>query len=144
MILVSVMFVTSGAAGSQQASAGFGTQLGMDAERFEQQRRLVEELKSAQSILMRRRAEAGSVGSNSSNKDQDQRSPSQQMTSLPAALQNGIHVDKPQVPAAVAPSTKKTRSEPDTASDSIKVSLLFGTYVCVFCYPFIFNFLNIS
>jgi len=79
----------------------------MSAEMAEQQRRLVEELKSAQSILRRRRAQAAA----SETGQQHQ-------------LQNGgIHVSKPNAPSIDAPCmTKKPRSEPDAAApDAIHV-----------------------
>lgn len=79
---------------------------GIDPERAEQQRRLLEELKSAQSILMRRRAETVP------DTDDDQR---QQTTP------NGIHVDKPQVHTADAVWSKKPRSQLPAAADSAKV-----------------------
>jgi len=79
---------------------------GMDPERAEQQRRLLEELKSAQSILMRRRAETVPEA------DDEQR---QQTTP------NGIHVDKPQVHTADAVWSKKPRSQLPAAADSAKV-----------------------
>jgi len=105
---------------SRRAGAGSGTQTvtfgappGMNAEMVEQQRRLVEELKSAQSILrMRRRAQADETD------DPHQRP---QRTTSPPTAQNGIHEDKPNIPTADASRTKKPRSEPDAAPDSVKV-----------------------
>jgi len=101
--------------GGQLGPAGLAAQAGMDPERAEQQRLLVEELKSAQSILMRRKAAA--AADTDSSTDHDQRL--HQTTSTPTT-QNGIHVDKSKVPRADASWTKKTKSE-NVASYSIKV-----------------------
>ena len=109
-----------GGTAGQPGTVGFGAQSGMDPERAEQQRRLVEELKSAQSILMRRRAAAADTDSSSTDHDQHQK----QITSA-STTQNGIHADKPKVPAADAPWTKKPRSEMDVASDLTKVCVDF-------------------
>jgi len=94
---------------------GGGSEL--DPETVEQQRRLVEELKSAQSILRRRRAQAEDGGQ-----------PTRLQSPPPPATQNGIHVDKPRARAADALSPKKPRSEPDAACDSTKVFYSFRCY----------------
>jgi len=87
----------------------------MDPERAEQQRRLVEELKSAQNILRRRRAADG---------EQEDRIPQVESTTPPPTTHNGIHIDKPRVLTADALWSKKPRSERDAAAfDSKKVYL---------------------
>jgi len=113
----------SGGPGGQLGAVGLNAQSGMDPERAEQQRRLVEELKSAQSILMRRKAAAAETDSSNDHKQR-------QDTTSPQTAQNSIRVDKQKVTRTNALWTKKSRSEQNTASESSQVYLYAWTSKC--------------